>query len=167
MTSDKGLMTFIAFCLLPFAILTSCSPSRAWVVSASAMTGYCPVCKMSVKASSDWTAEIYYNDGTKLMFESPGDMLSFYIAPEKYIVPEKQKNNANITKILVKDYQSKNQIDARQSSLVYNSSIKSDMGPELVPLATREAAEEVAAKNGGTIISWNDVTSEVVHNLRK
>ena len=170
-TNDKGQRTVFNTYLLPFAfcLLTSlsCSPSRVSTVSADATKGYCPVCKMDVKADGEWTAEIYYNDGTKLMFESPGDMLAFYFAPEKYNASDKQKDQANIEKVLVKDYQSKKQIEARQASLVYDSNVKSNMGPELIPLGTRTAAEEFVAKNGGKVLTWNEVTAEMVRNLRK
>lgn len=156
----------LVFCLFPFAFM-SCAPNRPVVVSADASQGICPVCKMSVKADAEWTSEIHYNDGTKLMFESPGDMLAFYVEPEKYKVPDAQKNRDNIARVLVKDYQTKSNIEARQAVLIYKSSVKSDMGSEFVPLSTRAAAEEFIAKNGGTIHVWSEVSPEMVRNLRK
>jgi nitrous oxide reductase accessory protein NosL len=41
------------------------------------------------------------------------------------------------------------------------------MGWEFVPLSSRAAAEEFIAKNGGTIYVWNEVSPEMVQNLRK
>jgi copper chaperone NosL len=165
MINNKRL-TFFALCLLPFAF-SSCGADRASVVSADATKGYCVVCKMKVNAADAWASEIHYADGTKLMFESPGDMLMFYIEPEKYEAPEAQKNRANVSKIVVKDYQTRQPVDARQASLIYKSKIESDMGPDFVPLATREAAEKFVAANGGSIVALNEVTAEMVHNFRK
>jgi copper chaperone NosL len=164
----RGVATLLSltFFLLPLA-LTSCTASRPSVVSADATTGYCAVCKMKVNAADPWASEIHFSDGTKLMFETPGDMVTFYSAPEKYEVPDAQKNRANITSIVVKDYQTRQFLDARQASLVYKSRIESDMGPDFVPLATREAAERFVAANGGAIVALSEVTPEMVQNLRK
>src|SRR5258707_15849989 len=76
--------------LLPFVFLlfTSSCGGRGGVVPENARLGTCPVCRMQVKASDDWAAEIYFNDHTKLMFESPGDMLAFYVSPERYGVDD-------------------------------------------------------------------------------
>jgi len=67
----------LVLCLAASLLFSSCGPARG-VVKADATFGYCPVCQMKVKASDDWAAEIYYKDQTKLMFESPGDLLIFY-----------------------------------------------------------------------------------------
>ena len=78
-------------------------------------------------------AEIFYSDGTKVMFETAGDMLTFYIAPDKYEVTDAQKDRGNIDRILMKDYNSKAGIDARQAALVYKSKINGPMGPDGAP----------------------------------
>src|SRR5512147_1250853 len=97
--------TFL-FALIASILFSSCGPSRGAVTSDSVF-GYCPVCRMKVKASDPWAAEIYYTDRTKIMFESPGDMLAFYTSPKGYGVDDAHKEHANIEKIVVKDYQSK------------------------------------------------------------
>src|SRR5438105_7029421 len=98
-------LLFLAFCL------SACGPNHRATVKADATTGYCPVCGMQVSGADDTTAEIYYNDGTKLMFESPGDLLTFYTAPGKYKVTPAQQERANITRVAFKDYQTKQPID--------------------------------------------------------
>src|SRR5215813_3744597 len=67
---------------LSVMFVSSCGNTSGGAVPSNSAFGNCPVCKMRVRASDDWTAEIYYKDGTKLMFESPGDMLVFYTSPE-------------------------------------------------------------------------------------
>jgi copper chaperone NosL len=155
--------------LLTFAFLlfsSSCA-ARGGVVPENAAFGSCPVCRMQVKASDDWTAEIYYNDHTKLMFESPGDMLAFYTAPEKYAVDEVHKSLSNIQKISVKDYQSKQPADARQAKFVFKSKVEGPMGPDFLPFAKKEDAEAFVAANGGTLFSLDEVTSSMVREVRK
>src|SRR6185503_18398069 len=107
-------VTAFAFQLLPFAfvlLFASCG-SKGGAVPASATMGTCPVCHMKVNASDEWASEIYFKDGTKLLFESPGDMLAFYTSPASYNVDDAQKDRSNIQKIMVKDYQTKQPIDA-------------------------------------------------------
>src|ERR1700704_4170109 len=83
----KGVATFLSLAFSIFLITVSCG-SNSGVTPASATSGTCPVCRMRVKASDDWAAEIYYKDQTKLMFESPGDMLAFYTSPDRYGVDD-------------------------------------------------------------------------------
>jgi nitrous oxide reductase accessory protein NosL len=122
---------------------------------------------MKVNVSDDWAAEIYYKDQKKLMFESPGDMLAFYTAPESYNVTGVNKDKANIDKILVKDYQSKQPTDARQAVFVFHSRVQGPMGPDFLPFAQRGDAERFVAENGGTILSLNEVTHDMYSELRQ
>lgn len=161
-------LRILLFCLLAFtSCLSSCRPSLTEPVKADAVTGFCPVCRMKVNASDPWASEIYYSDATKLMFESPGDMVAFYSAPEKYKVPAAQKDRSKIEKIVVKDYQTKAEIDARQAKLVYRSKIEGPMGPDFLPFSNREDAESFVANYGGRVLALNEVTLEMVQNLRK
>ena len=165
-TGKAGALSLL---LLPFAFLlftSSCGPRHGAVASTAAF-GYCPVCHMRVKAFDDWAAEIYYKDQTKLMFESPGDMLAFYTSPKSYEVDDAHKDRANIERIVVKDYQSKQPTDARQAIFVYKSKIEGPMGADFLPFGKREDAAAFIAANGGTLLSLNDVTGEMARDLRK
>jgi copper chaperone NosL len=156
-----------AFWFLPFAFcLSACGPDRRATVKADAASGYCPVCGMKVNAADEWAAEIYYNDGTKLMFESPGDMLAFYTAPGNYKVSPAQQVRANIAKISLKDYQTKQSIDGRQAALIYGSRMEGPMGPDFLAFNKRADADAFAAANGGKVIGLNEVTPEIVQSFR-
>jgi len=161
--------SLVAFALmLSFLLIAnSCAPSRGGVTTANAAYGKCPVCGMNVKESDDWTAEIFYRDQTKLLFESPGDMLAFYTTPKAYQTDEAHQDRANIDKIVVKDYQTKQPADARQAKFVYNSRVEGPMGPEFIPFAKREDAEAFVSANGGTVTSLDQITSEIVREVRK
>lgn len=153
-------------CLVSTLLLSGCGPSRG-AVSADAPMGFCPVCRMKARSSDPWVAEIYYVDRTKVMFESPGDMLAFYTSPKDYEVDDAQKDRANIEKILVKDYRSKQITDARRAVFVYKSSINGPMGADFLPFIERADAEAFAAANGGTLLSLNEVTGDMARDLRK
>lgn len=160
---------FLALSLLAVVIFASaaCRDSRSAPVLANAMTGYCPVCKMKVQSADLYTAEIIYADGTKLMFETAGDMLTFYSAPDRFPDAEAQRDRANIEKILVKDFQTKEVIDVRRAALVYKSRINGPMGPDVFAFVTETAAASFVATNGGTVMTFNSLTPEMVQNLRK
>ena len=152
--------------LLASVVLSSCGPSRGAMQSDAAM-GYCPVCGMRVTASDPWAAEIYFTDKTKVMFESPGDMLAFYTSPKSYETSEAHKDRASIERMIVKDYLSKQATDARQAVFVYKSNIHGPMGADFVPFSKRTDAEAFVAASGGTIVSLNEVTGDMARDLRK
>jgi copper chaperone NosL len=144
----------------------SCGPTRGAVKADSAF-GYCPVCEMKVKQTDDWAAEIYYPDGKKLMFESPGDMLSFYTSPKFFHVDDAYKDKSKMDKILVKDYQTKQATDARQAFFVYKSKVGGPMGADFLPFGKREDAQSFISANGGTLLTLDEVTGEMARDLRK
>jgi len=127
----------------------------------------CPVCNMKVKPSDPWSAEIVYKDGSKLMFESPGDLMTFYSAPDRFDVTDAQKNLSNAERILVKDYHSRSQVEARGARFVYQSKVHGPMGRDLVPFADESAALAFVEANGGTMITFEQVTPDMVRNLRR
>lgn len=161
-----GAAAFPVLLLWVASFVTSCGPTRGAVASNAAF-GSCPVCHMKVKASDDWAAEIHYKDHTKLMFESPGDMVLFYTSPKGYQVDDAHSDRAQIEKVVVKDYQSKQPTDARQAVFVYKSKIEGPMGADFLPFAKRADAEAFVAVNGGTLLSLDEVTGEMARDLRK
>jgi nitrous oxide reductase accessory protein NosL len=122
---------------------------------------------MKVKSSDPWSAEILYKDGSKLMFESPGDLMTFYSAPDRFDVTDAQKNLSNADKILVKDYHTRSPVDARNARFVHQSKVNGPMGRELVPFADENVAIAFVEANGGTVIKFDQVTPEMVRNLRR
>jgi nitrous oxide reductase accessory protein NosL len=158
---------FLSFTLALCLLLPSCRPGVTEAVKADATSGLCPVCRMKVNASDPWASEIHYSGGTKLMFESPGDMMAFYSEPGKYKVADALKDLSKIDKIVVKDYRTKDEIDAMKAKLVYKSKIDGPMGPDFLPFSKREDAESFVALNGGTVVALSEVTLEMVQNLRK
>jgi nitrous oxide reductase accessory protein NosL len=155
-----------------FLMFASCSSKPGGVISADATSGVCPVCKMKVNASDRYASEIVYNDNTKLLFESQGDLLWFYFArefpqPERFEVTPVQADHRNIERILVKDYNTRNQIEGREAMLVYKSKVQSLMGPDVFAFAKRDDADKFAAENGGRVMTFAELTPQMVLELRK
>ena len=150
----------------------SCGDKAKGPIPASATSGYCPVCQMKVDAADQYAAEILYNDGTKLLFESQGDMLHFYFAgefpkPERFEVTAVQQDRNNVTGIRAKDYNSRTPVEVREATLVYKSRVESPMGPDVFAFASRNDAESFAAANGGRVVTFAELTPEMVLDLRK
>jgi copper chaperone NosL len=152
--------------LVAFFFCAACGKSDG-PIKADATEGVCPVCRMDVKAADAATSEIFYSDGTKLMFETAGDMLTFYNAPEKYEVTEAQKDRGKIDRIIMKDYNSKADIDARRATLVYKSRVNGPMGPDVFAFQSQDEARSFVETNGGSLLTFADLTPEMVRNLRK
>jgi nitrous oxide reductase accessory protein NosL len=82
-------------------------------------------------------------------------------------VDDVHKNRANIERIVVKDYQSKQATDAYQAVFIYKSKITGPMGADFLPFAKKADAEAFVATSGGTILSLNEVTGDMARDLRK
>jgi nitrous oxide reductase accessory protein NosL len=153
--------------LFTFSLFTASCGQPTGAVPAAAKNGRCPVCGMMASASDDWSAEIYYKGGTKLIFESPADMISFYDAPAEFKGSPAQQDRTNIERIIVKDYQSKQAIDARQSRFVYKSKVEGPMGQDFLPFSRDEDAKSFAAANGGEVVGLEEITRNMAQALRK
>jgi len=159
-------LSALAACLVIAFAFAACG-GRSGPLPVSATEGYCPVCSMKVKADNQWASEIIYKDGTKLMFETPGDMLKFYSSPAGYDVVDAQKNLANVERVLLKDYQTRGPIDAREAALVYKSNVSGPMGPDVIAFYKPEDAQVFASTNGGRVVGFEELTPEMIQNLRK
>ena len=122
---------------------------------------------MKVNAGDDWEAEIAFKGGSKVMFESPADMVRFYLTPAKYDVTEDQKKASNIDRVFVTDYSTKRLIDGLRAALVYKSKVEGPMGPDFIPFESADAANSFLKTNGGRIVTLNQVTEEMVRDLKK
>jgi nitrous oxide reductase accessory protein NosL len=72
----------------------------------------------------------------------------------------------DIALVAVTEYYGVTRIDARQAWYVIGSDVLGPMGHELIPLATREDAEEFLSDHAGKrILRFGDVTHELLGNL--
>lgn len=140
----------------------SCKGKERWIVSIDSSSGYCPVCNMRVSASGDSTSEIRYADSTKIMFESPADLLMYYFAPERF----QTEKNTEITQITFRDYNSKKHLDATAVALVIESRVKGPMGSDVFAFENAKDADAFVASNGGVVTRFSGMTKESVQNLR-
>ena len=154
-----------AFLIAAGLLFAGCGGPKT--LPANAKSGNCPVCHMKVSAGDTWESEIVFKSGSKVMFESPADMLRFYLTPAKYDVNEDQKRASNFEQVLVTDYSTKQHVDARKAKLIYKSKVDGPMGPDFIAFESADAASSFVKTNGGKTVTLNEVTEEMVRDLSK
>jgi nitrous oxide reductase accessory protein NosL len=121
----------------------------------------CPVCGMFVSKYPKWAAEIISGD-THFYFDGVKDMMKFYFNPNEYKVDAKDFGHMHVT-----DYYTLEKIAARSASYVHGSNTYGPMGHELIPFKTAEKAKSFITDHGGTMVTFDTITQELVSTLDK
>ena len=123
----------------------------------------CTVCGMFVSKYPNWLAQIQYEDaGQTNFFDGVKDMMAFYFNPEQYGGASRDK----ISEIFVKDYYSLKWLPGKDAFYVVGSDVYGPMGHELIPFATREAAESFSKDHHGEeILIFNEITPKLIESV--
>ena len=150
--------------ILLLAILGVCAVSPVFAAESTvAKDARCAVCGMFVAKYPNWMVTLTMSDGATKYFDGVKDMMAFYFAPQTYGA----KPGATITAIQVKDYYTLESVDAKKAFYVMGSDVTGPMGYELVPFATKEAAEGFSQDHhGGSVLTFEAVTTEQIEALR-
>jgi len=123
----------------------------------------CPVCGMFVAKYPDWTGIITFKDSSRLYFDGPKDLFTYYLTMKKYTP---RKSRADIATILVKDYYSLAFVPGEKAYYVIGSDVYGPMGKELVPFGNKGDAEEFLRDHKGkTIMRFGEITPELLKTL--
>jgi nitrous oxide reductase accessory protein NosL len=123
----------------------------------------CPVCGMFVARYPDWVAGIRFQDGSHAVFDGAKDLFRFLLSVEDYGPAGRRKD---VAAILVTDYYSVRQVDAREAWFVVGSDVLGPMGHELVPFARREEAEEfLRDHHGKRLVRFAEVNPSLLRAL--
>ncbi|MBI4755788.1 MAG: nitrous oxide reductase accessory protein NosL [Betaproteobacteria bacterium] len=123
----------------------------------------CPVCGMLVSKYPHWVATIVYKDGHAHHFDGAKDLFKFWFEPAKYASGHRREDMAAIR---VTDFYNLQPVDARRAFYVIGSDVLGPMGHELVPLASREDAEEFLKEHKGKrILGFDQVGRELPAQL--
>jgi nitrous oxide reductase accessory protein NosL len=119
---------------------------------------------MLVAPHGDWLAQIVFDRGQALFFDGAKDLLRYHLDPDRFEdAPAVKKRGI----LFVTSYYDRKLIRARDAFFVIGSDVLGPMGPELIPLASREAAEEFQRDHGGSaILAFDDVTAELMSAMR-
>ena len=127
----------------------------------------CPVCGMFVYKYPKWAAFIYYEKNGKLAhlaFDGVKDMMKFYFDPAKWGYDASIKDH--IKKIVVRDYYTLKPMRAQSAWYVVGSDVYGPMGNELIPFASKEAAENfLKDHHGKRVLRFDEITAAMVYKL--
>jgi nitrous oxide reductase accessory protein NosL len=125
----------------------------------------CLVRHIKVYKEPKWVAKIEIRNGKTAYFSSPKSMFEFYHRPGKWF-DMGVKSERDFSKIVVTDYATMKPINAETAFFVYGSRATSPAGDDLVPFATREAAEKFSkAYSGKRILKFDEVPDALIRLL--
>ncbi len=125
----------------------------------------CTVRHIKVYKEPKWVAKIEVRSGKTVYFSSPKSMFEFYHRPGKWF-DVGVKSERDFSQIIVTDYETLKPINAETSFFVYGSRATSPSGDDLVPFATKEAAEKFSkAYSGKRIFKFDEVSDALIRLL--
>jgi nitrous oxide reductase accessory protein NosL len=123
----------------------------------------CPVCGMFVARHPTWIATVLYRDGHAHHFDGAKDMFKYLLDMPRWASGHRAED---IAEIGVTEYYGLTRIRAREAYYVIGSDVLGPMGHELIPLETREDAEEFLRDHAGRrILRFREVTSDLLSEL--
>ncbi|MBL3527577.1 MAG: nitrous oxide reductase accessory protein NosL [gamma proteobacterium endosymbiont of Lamellibrachia anaximandri] len=154
---------FILIIILGFLLLAQPVVSGSVDLPKPGPTDTCPVCGMFVAKYPEWVATVRYKDGHAHHFDGAKDLFKYLLDLPKW-APGHQAEN--IDSIGVTEYYGLALIDAHEAFYVIGSDVLGPMGHELIPLETKEDAEEFLRDHKGlSIIRFNQVVGEMLIKL--
>lgn len=125
----------------------------------------CPVCGMFVAKYPKWVAYTKLSDGKEFYYDGAKDMFKFIFEAKSY---HHNYSKDDFATILVTDYYTLSQLDAKKAFFVIGASVYGPMGKELIPFATKEDAVAFSKNyNGKQILTFEQITPELVFGLDK
>ena len=120
---------------------------------------------LKVYKAPKWAAKIKVRNGKTVFFSSPKSLFEFYHRPGKWF-DVGVKSERDFSEIVVTDYKTLKAINAETAYFVYGSRATSPSGDDLVPLATKEAAEKFSkAHSGKRILKFDEVPDALIRLL--
>ncbi len=146
------------------AMLLGCPPAFAAGQEPQTITEgmSCAACGMYPHRYPQWQTQVIFTDGTMAAFDGNKCMFRFLLNMQKF-APERQPDQ--IAAIWVKDFKTGKWLDGKAAHYVIDSREMGPMGKELIPFASRNAAEEFQKANGGTIETYANISMATIKPL--
>ena len=122
----------------------------------------CLVRHLKVYKEPKWVAKIKVRNGKTVYFSSPKSMFEFYFRPGKWHEVG-VKSERDFSEIVVTDYNTLKPISAETAWYVYGANVTSPGGDDLVPFASKEAADSFSkAHNGHRVMPFDKVSDPLI-----
>jgi len=122
----------------------------------------CAACGMYPYRYPQWQSQVVFTDGTVAAFDGCKCMFRFLLNMQKF-APERKVEQ--VTTVWVKDFKTGTWLDGKTAHYVIDSKEMGPMGKELIPFATRAAAEEFQKANGGAIETYANISMATIKPL--
>ena len=125
----------------------------------------CPVCGMYPARFPRWAGQSIFKDGAAHYFDSPIDLFAFLQRVDRY-------NNGytvdDVAVSFVTDFETGQWIAAHNAFFVHGSSAFGPMrDADLPSFASRKAADGFARSRGGKVLTFSQVTPELLRSLSR
>jgi copper chaperone NosL len=123
----------------------------------------CPACGMFVAMFADWNSKITFKDSSQAIFDGAKCMFKHYLDAKRY---DPSKREDDISRISVKDYYSKKDVDARHAFYVVWSDTYGPMGHEPIPFGTEGDAKRFLKEHKGKqVLKFGEITTALITSL--
>ena len=155
----------LAILLLSLFLFAAKVEAGEVVVAPPGPDSVCPVCGMFVAKYPEWVAAVVFKDGHTHYFDGAKDLFKFMRDVASYAPGH---GPGDIAIVAVTDYYGVKTMEARGAFFVVGSDVLGPMGHELVPLASKQDADEFMADHKGRrILTFDQVGAELLKNLDK
>ena len=153
----------VAVVLCGFGAVVSGDSQAAVAPRQPDATATCAVCGMKVAPFPEWIAQVVFEDERTLYFDGAKDLFKYLLERARF-VPDLEE--AEIAAVFVTSYYEGTRISAEEAFYAIGSDVRGPMGPELIPFATVDEAEEFLRDHRGKrILRFAEVTEEVLAAL--
>ena len=122
----------------------------------------CAVCAMYPYRYPAWQSQVIFTDNSMAAFDGCKCMFRFLLNMQAFTQDHKADQ---VAAVWVKDFAGSTWIDGKTAYYVIGSSEMGPMGKELIPFASREAAEAFQKTKGGTVAPYASITMDTVKPL--
>lgn len=122
----------------------------------------CATCGMYPHRYPEWQTQVIFRDGAMAAFDGNKCMFRFLLNLQKFAP---QRTTEQVAAVWVKDFQTGAWLDGKTAHYVIDSKEMGPMGKELIPFASRAAAEEFQKANGGTIETYANINMATLKPL--
>ncbi|WP_342432985.1 nitrous oxide reductase accessory protein NosL [Neobacillus sp. FSL H8-0543] len=133
--------------LILLIIISGCGKKEEYTpVAINEDTDKCEVCNMAIK-DDQFATQIILENGKAIVFDDLGCMYKWM----------KENEEKKIAKSYVKDYQSKEWLEADMAFFVYDKPTKTPMAYNVIAFSTEEDAQKFITENDGKLLTSDEL----------
>ena len=122
----------------------------------------CGKCGMYPAKYPRWQSQIVFKDGSMTPFDGCKCMFNFMSAMDQH---DKKHSMDDVAAIFVKDFNTGEWLNGVDAHYVVGSDMMGPMGKELIPFKDKAAAMKFHHEQGGNMMSYAEITPEVLKSL--